>query len=216
MNVTSSSGSNIQLKADIWDVSGGSRLVLQMGDSRNWFGNNHGYPHGGSVACDSLGNLMQPVARFYAPVFNLGMSGAKAADIDTLIAQWLTDFGSAQGRIGTILLNVGINDCLASAVSSGFTTPYQSVVSKGIAAGAKVRCESIGDTTASTPHANLPGYNSAITSIVAGTPGAYNGTDEYTLSVNNPSWLSGDGVHDTDTGFAGVRTQRSIDYAGVV
>jgi hypothetical protein len=212
LNITSSSSSVIALKMDLWDVSGGQRDIIHLGDSRTWFGLNHANPHGGSTARDSLGNLMQPTALFYAPTLNTGMSGAKATDINTLVAQWLTDLGSF--KIAT--LNIGTNDALATGWSSAWSTQYQGIVNKLITAGCKVYCESIGDIASSGPHSALAAYNSAIASIVSGTTGAFAGYDEYTFFVNNPSFISGDGVHATDAGFAALRSAKSTFYAGVI
>jgi hypothetical protein len=212
LNIATSSSSVISLKIDLWDVSGGNRDILHLGDSRVWFGLNHANPHGGSSACDSLGNLMQPSCGFYAPTLNTGMSGAKAADIDSLVAQWLTDMPGFKWAT----LNIGINDALASAWASSWTTSYQSIVNKLIAAGVKVFCESIGDTSSAGPHANLPAYNSAIAGVVSGTAGAFTGYDEYTFFVNNPSFLSGDQVHATDSGFAALRTAKATYYASLI
>jgi GDSL-like lipase/acylhydrolase family protein len=209
MNIATSSSSVISLKAELWDISLAVRDMLRLGDSRTWFGTCHKYPHGGTTACDSIGNLMQPTCGFYSPSINTGMSGAKAADIDSLVAQWLTDMPGFKWAT----LNIGINDALAGSWSSGWSTSYQSIVNKLIAAGVTVFCESIGDTTAATPHAALPTYNSAIATIVSGTPGCLTGFDEYTFFVNTPSYISGDGVHATDAGFAALTTAKAAFYA---
>lgn len=212
IDIATSTDSSLQFKFELCDVSGGARDMYIMGDSRTWFGANHANPHGGSVACDALGNLMQPTTGFYVPTLGMGMSGATIGQIDALIAQWLTDNGPPK----IMILNAGINDCLASGFTTAFTTAYQSAVNRGIAAGAKVYCETIGDTTASPPHTNLPAFNTAIAGVVAGTPGAFAGFDEFTFSVNNPTFLSGDGVHDNDTGFAALRNARAAFYAPVI
>lgn len=210
MDITASSGSNLQLKVDLWDISAGQRDILHLGDSRTWFGLRHSDPHSGGSACDALGNLMQPTTGFYVPTICAGMSGSKASDIDSLVAQWLT----AMPGFKAATLNIGINDALASPHSGAWTTSYQSIVNKLIAAGvAKVFCETIGDTTASTPHANLAAYNSAIAGVVSGTSGAFTGFDEYQFYVTTPSYISGDQVHATDAGFAALRTAKAAYYA---
>lgn len=209
MNISSSSSSVISLKMDLWNIAGGNRDILRIGDSRVWFGDCHKNPHGGSSAADALGNLMQPTCGFYAPTLNTGMSGAKASDIDSLIAQWLTDMPGFKYAT----LNIGINDALASGWSSGWTTSYQSIVNKLIAAGVTPFCETIGDTSSSGAHANLAAYNSAIAGVISGTPGALTGYDEYTFFVNNPSYISGDQVHATDAGFAALRAAKATYYA---
>jgi hypothetical protein len=212
LNITSSSGSSVQLKMDLYDISAGNRDILHLGDSRVWFGLNHANPHGGSSAAASLGDLMQPTARFFAPTINTGMSGNKAADINNLLTQWISNGIICKWAT----LNIGINDALASAWSSAWTTSYQGIVNRLIAAGCTVFCESIGDTSAAGPHANLPAYNSAIAGVVAATPGCLTGYDEYGFFVSNPSFISGDQVHATDAGFAALRTAKAAFYAGVV
>jgi hypothetical protein len=210
MDITSSSGSNLQLKLDLYDVSAGVRDMLHLGDSRTWFGLNHANPHGGGTAADSIGNLMQPTAGFYLPTICAGMSGAKVADIASLVSGWLTAMPGF--RYATV--NIGINDALASSVNGTWSTNYQSLVNTLIAAGVqKVFCETIGDTTSATPHAALPAYNSAIASIVSGTPGCFTGYDEYQYFIDNPSQISGDQVHATDAGFAGLRVAKAAYYA---
>lgn len=209
MDITSSSGSNIQLKLDLWDVSAGQRDILHLGDSRTWFGLNHANPHGGGTAADAIGNLMQPTTGFYVPTINAGMSGAKATDVDSLVAQWLSNMPGFKAAT----LNIGINDALASPHGSGWTVSYQSIVDKLIAAGVQVYCETIGDTTSSTPHANLAAYNSAIAGVVSGTPGALTGFNEYQFYVDTPSYISGDAVHATDAGFAALRVAKAAYYA---
>lgn len=212
LNITTSSSSNLSLKADLWDISGGNRDILHIGDSRVWFGLTHQNPHSGGTACDSLGNLMQPTLGYYVPTLNTGMSGAHASDIDSLIDQWLTDMPG--WKYAT--LNIGINDALASGWTSGWTTSYQSIVNKLLAAGVqKVFCESIGDTSSSA-HSNLAAYNSAIAGIVSGTSSAETGYDEYQFFVDNPSYISGDQVHATDAGFAALRTAKAGFYPGVL
>jgi hypothetical protein len=209
MNIATSSSSVISLKLDLVDTSAGVRDIFHIGDSRVWFGLNHADPHGAGTACDSLGNLMQPTCGFYASTIDAGMSGAKAGDIDTLMAQWLTDMPGFKYAT----LNIGINDALASAWSGAWTTSYQSIVNKLITAGVTPFCETIGDTSSATPHANLPNYNTAIAGVVSGTPQALTGFDEYAFFVANPSYISGDQVHATDAGFAALRTAKATYYA---
>jgi hypothetical protein len=210
MDISSSSGSNIQLKLDLWDVRAGQRDIFHVGDSRTWFGLRHGNPHGGSTARDALGNLMQPTTGFHVPTICAGMSGANVANIVPLISEWMT----AMPGFKRATVNLGINDALAAAHGSTWTNNYQSLVNALLSAGVeKVFCETIGDTPASTPHANLAAYNTAIANIVSGTPGCFAGFDEYQFFVDTPSYISGDQVHATDAGYAALRTAKADFYA---
>jgi hypothetical protein len=212
MNMTASSGSVFAMKADLWDTSAAYRDGWNVGDSRTWFMLPHRYPHEESVACDSMGNLMQPTNGFYMPQLQLGMSGAKASDIASLIAGWL----SANGTPRYIFLNIGVNDATATSWSSAWSTSYQSIITACQTAGVqKVFCESIGFFTGGA--STLATYNSAITTLIASNPGiCATGFDEYTYFFNNQANLQGDGVHMNDTGSAGDRTAKSAFYAPLV
>jgi hypothetical protein len=211
--VTASSGSNLQFKCDLWDVSGGQRDILHVGDSRVWFGLNHANPHGGTTACASLGDLMQPTCGFFAPTLNTGMSGAKAADIATLVGGWLGNIPTPTNAT----VNIGINDATATPWGSGWTTSFQSIVTQLKSAGVqKVFCETIGDSSNATIHGELPAYNSAIAGVITATSGAFAGFDEFAFFVANPSFLSGDGIHATDAGFAALRTAKAAFYASII
>lgn len=210
LNITASSGSTISIKLDLFDESGGSRWILQLGDSRGWFGNTHRKPHGGSVSCDSLGNLMQPVLGYYAPHINMGMSGAQAADIDSLVNGWIAILGVPYA----VTMEMGINNATASGWSSAYTTSMQSIVTKCLNAGArKFFLETIGDSTNSTVHSNInSGYLTAIAGIISGTTNCFAGFDTYTFLNNTPSYLSGDQIHETDTGFVALTTAKGAPF----
>ncbi len=210
MNISSSSSSAISLKLDLWDISRGNKDILQLADSRGWFGNTHKNPHGGSVVCDSLGNQMQSTLGYYVPTINAGMSGAKAADIDALVNGWLTTLGSFYA----VTMEIGINDATASPWSSGWTTSVQSIVNKCLAAGiTKFFLETIGDSTSAGVHTNiLSGYLTAIAGIISGTPGCFAGYDTYTYLNANPGLISGDLIHETDQGFVNVLTNKAVFY----
>jgi hypothetical protein len=213
MDITSSSGSNIQLKLDLYDASAGARDLIHIGDSRVWYGLRHSDPHGGTVSCDSFGNLMQPAAGFYMPTICAGMSGAVAGQIGPLISGWM----SASSGIKYATVNLGVNDANTGPYTSAFATDYQAVVNALISAGCtKVFCESIGYSSDSTINSRLPTYNSAIATIVSGTSKCFTGFDEYQFYVDTPSYISGDGLHGTDAGFAALRTAKAAYYASRV
>jgi hypothetical protein len=211
--ILTSSSSAISIKCDLFDIHLGTRDIWFVGDSRTWFGTCHKNPHSGTVSAAAIADQMQPTAGFFAPFLNLGMSGAKAADMASLVPGWLT----AMGAPHSVIFNIGINDATAGPWGSGWSTSFQSAVNSMISAGvSKVFCESIGYTTNSGVASELPTYNSAITTIVNATTGCYTGWDNYTFYLDNPSYISGDTIHPTDAGFAAQRTAQAAFYETLI
>lgn len=213
MNISTTSGpdAGVKLKVDLWDIHLASRDIVFFGDSRTWFGTNHGYPDSSSTVSDSIGNQMQPYCGFYPPQIDAGNSGFNCANVASDIGGWLT----ALPGFKIAVINIGINDCTAQAWNAMWSTNFQTIVNAIIAAGCQCYCESIGYSTDSLP-GDPAVYNTHIASIVSGTPGAFTGLDVYNLWKNNQSWIGGDGIHLLSTGWAAYRPFQAAFYGAVI
>lgn len=213
MNCSSSSGTGIQVKMDLWDVHLGTRDIMFIGDSRTFFDDTHG--SGGLTT--SIGDLMSAytVGGFTPPTVSAGNSGFNAANIASSIAGWL-----AAVPTQNVAINVGINDATAQAWSSAWSTSVQSAVNACKTAGVpNIYLEHIGYSTDSLP-GDLTVYNSAIDSIVSGTSGVTAGEDLYALWQANQGWFTlgggGDGIHLTSGGTAQFVPHLAAFYGALI
>lgn len=123
----------------------------------------------------------------YPNVIELSVGGQTATSANAAIDGNLQTYSQAS----VVTMAWGINDIAAGHSTSTFSTQMQAIIAKILARKAVPVIPTI---TYSTVY-DVTAFNAVITGTLWGIAGVRQGPDLYTMVLNNPSYLSGDGVH---------------------
>jgi lysophospholipase L1-like esterase len=203
-NATASDGSpgnsDIVLKLDVYDASGGvTDGWLFAGDSITAGGMGH---NDLSVHAESFTNQVGALTGNYPAQQNAGMGGWSAGDMLAHLPSWLQSF---HGKYVT--LSLGTNDAAGGVPPGAFYDSMAALVKQVLAAGKIPVVPTIPWSRDPTHARNIPPLNAQIQKLYRAFPSVIPGPDLYTYLEANQSYISSDNVHPTAAGYAAVRTQ---------
>jgi len=214
LKVTESDGSpgntDAAAHVDIYDVSGGvAEGWLFVGDSITANGMGHGRLP--AISAQSFSGQVEQLAGVAPPQENAGMPNWTTLDVARVLPDWLAIF---PGRYVTLAL--GTNDAAGGMAPAQFYDQISALARRVIEAG-KVPVVPTIPWSREPYHAErIPALNAQIRRLYASTPQVLQGPDLYSLFSNNERFISADGVHPTDEGYAVLRRAWAVTAAKLV
>lgn len=139
---------------------------------------------------------------------NSGVSGDKAADIDAAVASRITAYAAQ-----CLILQIGVNDVRFSTTDPNFSTSYNSIVDKSIAAQPTLKILGVsiflnGEDIPNASDTDIANKNAIVAATMARVGGTYADVRTPLVTwegVNNPGhaatgFLTNDGFHPNATG----------------
>ena len=203
MRVTATDGSSgntgVYLNLDVHDAAAGAQdSWVFFGDSITQAGLAHN-----SLGVGTWAQLVNAARASFYPAFeDGGIGGTLSADGVARIAAWLAVF---PGRY--VALAYGSNDAGYSVSPDTFYSNYTRMVDAVLAAGKVPVVPRIPWGCTGALQANASGLNARIDALYAAYPSVVRGPDLWTYFANNTGLISGDCLHPTNQGYAGMRQQ---------
>lgn len=204
MNITAIAGTtsnmDVAVNMDIYDATNGvDDGWLFTGDSIT--AGATGHTSRGGVA--SIANLINNQASTYFPVtVDGGMGGYTSTQALPYFQTWINLY---PGKFVTI--NFGTNDANACMAQSTFYNNMATMVQQTIAAGKTPVIPTIPYGLTTNIQTCGPTLNIAIQQLYTNYPQIIPGPDLWTFFKNNPSYISSDNIHPTDSGYGQYRLQ---------
>ena len=216
MSVTASDGSSgntgLSVNVDIHDASAGT------GDDWIFFGDSitqAGMAHNslsGSGGSGTWAQLVNASNASYFPAFeNGGIGGTLSADAVSNINAWLAVF---PGRY--VGLAYGSNDAGYSVSPTTFYDNYVTLIQAVLGAGKIPVIPKIPWSCNAGVQANTPSLNQRIDALYSAYPSVVRGPDLWSYFQSNQGLISGDCLHPSNAGYAGMRQQWANAMLGSV
>ncbi|MBR5514552.1 MAG: lysophospholipase [Ruminococcus sp.] len=193
------SGKQASINFDIHNVSGGvSDSWLFLGDSITAGGMNNCYGTGFATHINTLDSRYFPIQE------NGGIGGIRSIDGKENIDRWLS---VSHARF--VSLAYGTNDCWGNPDSTEeYYDNTKYMIDAVLAAGKIPVLPKIPASTNEDVMNNVPLYNAVIDRLyVEYGDKIVKGPDFSEFLLSSPDYLSGDGVHPSDTGYAAMREE---------
>lgn len=192
-----SAGTQASFNFDVHTVSNGvSDSWLFLGDSITAGGMNNCYGTGFATHINMLDDRYFPVQE------NGGIGGIKSSDGKENIDRWLS---TSQAKYVSIAY--GTNDCWGNPnATEEYRANTEYMIDAVLAAGKTPVLPKIPASTNDDVKNNVPLYNAVIDEIYEKYGDKLvQGPDFQAMFEENPDYLSGDGVHPSDVGYAAMR-----------
>lgn len=203
INVTDINGATynygVSLNMDVHGISSGNiDNWVFYGDSitANGCGVNNDYGVG------TIAQLIHAGAANFPLMENGGIGGRTAAYGAANIATWLPFFSGQY-----VSLNYGTNDANQGISASSFHTSMVSMITQILNVGKIPVIPHIPWGNTSAIKANGPALNAVIDGLYTSYPSIVRGPDLWAYFQAHPSYISGDGIHPTSSGYAAYRQQ---------
>lgn len=195
IDAAQSSGS-VSLNVDIHDCSQGVDSWIFYGDSIT-AGGMTTFSTGDGNFADHIYDL----TGHYPAQENGGIGGIFSTDGRNNIDRWLGDFPGTYVSIA-----YGTNDCWGNQTGADKYYENLAYMVEAIQAVGKVAVlPTIPYSTEPGITANIESYNAKVYAIYEAYPDVVKGPDFYSILQENPSYLSGDGVHPNSEGYNAMR-----------
>lgn len=192
----SSGNNNVQFKLKIFDIHNGLNFldaVIMYGDSIT-----------AGVSFESPPTIATQINALNASHYPIVQDGGIPFATTTTYLPWFAAF--LQVFCGNVIfIRLGTNDAnQAGSNLTAFPKNLDAMIKMGLAKGCIVIVPTIPYGLTANLLANASAINADIRAAVAANPGCYLGDDAYSLFANNPSLISGDGIHPTTAGYAAL------------
>lgn len=200
LNITAandSAGTQASINFDVHTVSNGiSDSWLFLGDSITAGGMNNCYGTGFATHINMLDDRYFPIQE------NGGIGGITSSDGNANIKRWLS---TSQAKYVSIAY--GTNDCWGNPNGTEvYRANTKSMIDEVLAAGKIPVLPKIPASTNPDVMNNVPLYNAVIDELYEEYGDRLvQGPDFQAMFEENPDYLSGDGVHPSDVGYAAMR-----------
>jgi len=193
---TAQSSGSVSLNVDIHDCSSGVDSWIFYGDSIT-AGGMTTFSTGDGNFADHVYDL----TGCYPAQENGGIGGIFSTDGRNNIDRWLADFPGTYVSIA-----YGTNDCWGNQTGAEKYYENLAYMIEAIEAAGKVAVlPTIPYSTEPGITANIESYNAQVYAIYEAYPSVIKGPDFYGIIEENPSYLSGDGVHPNSEGYNAMR-----------
>jgi lysophospholipase L1-like esterase len=206
MDITASYGTDmnfdVAFNMDVHDASAGvGDSWIFIGDSITMDGMSHWSVNG--TTGNNFAQLINAAKPAYFPSYeDGGIAGLLSADGAANIARWLQTF---PGRY--VGLAYGTNDANGNVAPATFYANYVTMVQAVLAAGKIPVVPTIPASQTPSVQTDGPLLNDQIAKLYTAFPQIVHGPDLWAYFTANPGLISGDMLHPSDAGYAGMRQQ---------